>query len=394
MPSTSGTIAIVAVSNWAVALINGALRVVIPLYFASTGLPISKIAFFFFLFKFAEIFAPIAMGLALNRFGYKRTLISALTIHTLLSGFYIVPSFILVYLERVFRGLLPMADLSAVYVKHYSKQANQPFVINMILGMKETSKAIGMMGGGLLMAVFSGKNTFLLFATLTALCALVAMRCLPDSKEQTRPPVRRLWSAVHTRIKTLGLGFGLLNGALDAWGVVVFPIYLAQVFALSPALVGTVMTGAYVFQGLILTCFSKYVPGRWQPRTVLITGALLLIPVSLALSVTPTLRGFLALVFIYIFLFSVPMMYYNHLMLEFASEQNTSLDVATYRTLTNLFKPVGVFVSGLAVEFTGFSWAYYFAAILALLSAVVCLALPRTAAIQAVETDAFSAVVR
>jgi predicted MFS family arabinose efflux permease len=77
------------------------------------------------------------------------------------------------------------------------------------------------------------------------------------------------------------------------------------------------------------------------------------------------------------------MVYYNHLMLEFASEEKTSLDLATYTTLTNVFKPIGVIVSGLLVDSMGLSWAYYFAALLTLGSAVTCIALPKPQAQEA-----------
>jgi predicted MFS family arabinose efflux permease len=117
---------------------------------------------------------------------------------------------------------------------------------------------------------------------------------------------------------------------------------------------------------------------RWEPRRLLVLGALLLIPVSLALSLAKTLYPFLTLVFIYMFFFSAAMVYYNHLMLEFASEEKTSLDLATYTTLSNIFKPIGVFASGLLAESMGFNWAYYFATLLTLLSALTCLALPRS----------------
>ena len=74
------------------------------------GVSISKIAFLFFLFKFAEIFAPMGIGVMLNRWGYKRTFISGLALHSVASALYLTPSFILIYLERFVRGMLYMAD--------------------------------------------------------------------------------------------------------------------------------------------------------------------------------------------------------------------------------------------------------------------------------------------
>jgi predicted MFS family arabinose efflux permease len=182
---------------------------------------------------------------------------------------------------------------------------------------------------------------------------------------------------VDKKIKTLGLGFGLLNGSLDAWGVVVLPVYLTQILGVTSTFVGVVMMAEYIFQGLIVTFFSRYINLRWEPRKLLMVGGLLLVPVALALSVAATLIPFLTLVFVYMFLFSGAIVYYNHLMIEFASNEKTSLDLATYTTLSNVFKPIGVFVSGLLVESLGFSWAYYLSALLVLFSALVCITLPK-----------------
>jgi predicted MFS family arabinose efflux permease len=375
---TKWTIPIVALGYWSAALTNGALRVIVPIYFASRGVSISKIAFLFFLFKFAEIFAPFGIGVMLNRWGYKRTFITGLAIHSVISAFYMVPNFFFLYLERFVRGLLYMADMSAVYVKHFSAKENQRFLINMMLGLKEASKGVGMIGGGLLIAIFTIENTLLIFAAFTAVSALVALKYLPDLQEQVKMPVLKIWGAVDKKIKTLGLSFGLLNGALDAWGVVVLPVYLTHL-GVTPTFVGTVMMAEYVFQGLIVTFFSKYVNLRWEPRKLLMLAGLLLVPVSLALSFAATLHLFLIVVFTYMFLFSGAMVYYNHLMIEFASAEKTSLDLATYTTLSNIFKPIGVFVSGILVESFGFGCAYYLSALFVLLSALTCIALPKAA---------------
>jgi predicted MFS family arabinose efflux permease len=235
-----------------------------------------------------------------------------------------------------------------------------------------------MIGGGLLIAYLTIEHTLSLFAVFTAMSAVIGLRFLPDLREQVRVPVLQIWGAVDKKVKTLGLGFGLLNGALDAWGVVVLPVYLTKILGVAPAFVGTVMMAEYILQGLIVTVFSKYVNLRWEPRRLLIAGGLLLTPVTLFLSVATALFPFLTLVFIFMFIFSVSMVYYNHLMLDYATEEKTSLDLAVYTSLSNIFKPVGVFASGLLAESLGFSSTYYFAALLTLFSAATCFALPRS----------------
>lgn len=376
------TIGFVAFGYWSQALTNGALRVIVPVYFAAIGMSISKIAFLFFLFKFAEIFAPMGIGLMLNRWGYKRTFVAGLIAHSIISVLYIFPSITLIYVERFVRGLLYMADTSAVYVKHFSPKRNQRFLINMILGLKEASKGVGMIAGGVLISVVAISSAMLIFAGITTFSAIAALRFLPDLKEQTQLRMPRIWKSVDAKIKTLGLGFGLLNGSLDAWGVVVIPVYLTQALGVSPAFLGTIMMLEYIFQGLVVTLFSKYVNLNHEPKRMLVLCGILLIPAIIALSFASTLFTVLTWIFIYMFIFSSAMVYYNHLMLDFASEENTSIDLATYTTLSNIFKPIGVFISGLLVDSLGLSWAYYFAVFLAMLSALTCLRLPGSAALQ------------
>jgi predicted MFS family arabinose efflux permease len=374
------TVAMVSLGYWSAALTNGALRVILPVYFASIGVSISKIAFLFFLFKFAEIFAPFGIGIMLNRWGYKRTFLTGLAVHSLISAFYLMPSFVGIYIERFLRGMLYMADMSSVYVKHFAAKEKQRFLINMVLGLKEASKGVGMIGGGLLIAYLSLEQTVAVFAVVTAISAVVASFYLPDLKEQVKMPVLKIWGAVDKKIKILGLGFGLQNGSLDAWGVVVLPVYLTKSLGVTPAFIGTVMMALYIFQGLMVTFFSKYVNLQGEPRKLLVLAGLLLVPVCIALTIPSTLFPYLTVVFIYMFFFSAAMVYYNHLMLEFASDEKTSLDLATYTTLSNLFKPIGVFISGLLAEYVGLSGAYYFAALLTFSSALTCLALPKAPA--------------
>ena len=165
------------------------------------GMSISKIAFLFFLFKFAEIFAPMGIGVMLNRWGYKRTFISGLAVHSVVSAFYLTPSFILIYLERFVRGNLYMADMSSVYVKHFSPKENQRFLINMMLGLKEASKGVGMIGGGVLIAVLTLENTLLSLPCLPLSLLLSPWRYLPDLREQIKLPVLKIWGTADKRSK-------------------------------------------------------------------------------------------------------------------------------------------------------------------------------------------------
>lgn len=388
--STDGgkrTITVVALGLWSASSTIGALRVILPVYFASVGVSISKIAFLFFFDALAQILAPMVNGLAINRLGYRRCLLGSLGLHSLISFMYIFdPAFVLIYLERFVRGLIEVPLLSEVYVKHFSPKASQPHHINMILGFRDVAKGTGMFVGGALVAFFPFKYAILVFCLLTTVAAVIALFYLPDLREAARTPVLKIWGIVNVKIKTLGLSRGFLQGAEDTWASAILPVYLTVAFGLSPTLVGTVMMAGLMFYGANVSFLSRWLITGWDPRKALVTSGLLLLPVCLSLSLPTSVYFFLLLICLYQLLNGACAVYQNHLKLEFATKENTSIDLATFKTLSNMFKPIAVFVAGVLADTAGFSWVFYFSSLLILFFALTCLALPKGTAQAAAVT--------
>ena len=379
MKNHKRTLAVVALGLWSASLTIGALRVILPVYFASVGVSIRKIAFLFFLDSLAQILAPVAVGLAINRLGYRRCLVGGLGIHSLISLMYIFdPAFLLIYMERFVRGLITMPLMSEVYVKHFSPKESQSHHVNLILGVRDVAKGIGMLIGGALIAIFPFKYSIFVFGLLTALSAVIALLYLPDVREAARAPLLKVWGTVDAKIKTLGLSRGFLQGAEDAWASAILPVYLTVVFGLSPTLVGAVMMAGLIFYGLSVGIMSRlFINGR-DTRKALITSGFLLLPVCLVLSLPRSISYLLLLICLYQLLNSACAIYQNHLKLEFAAEEKTSIDLAAFKSLSNLFKPIAVLIAGILADTVGFSWVFYFSSVLVLFSALTSLTLPQS----------------
>ena len=380
MESHKRTIAVVALSLWSASLTIGALRVILPVYFVSVGVSISKIALLFFFDKLSDIFAPVIVGVTINRLGYRRCLLGGLGIHSLISFMYIFdPAFVLIYLERFVRGLMTMPLMSEVYVKHFSPKESQSHHINMMLGLRDVAKGIGMFVGGALIAFAPFKYSIVVFGLLTTVATVIALLYLPDLREEARTPVLKMWGIVGAKMKTLGLSRGFLQGAEDAWASAILPVYLTVVFGLSPTLVGTVMMLGLIFYGANVGFLSRWLIIGWDPRKALVISGLLLLPVCFSLSLPTSVYVFFLLICLYQLLNGACAVYQNHLKLEFATKENTSIDLAVFKTLSNVFKPIAVFVAGVLAETVGFSWVFYFSSLLVFLSALTSHALPESA---------------
>ena len=282
------------------------------------------------------------------------------------------------------RGLVTMPLMTEVYVKHFSPTESQPHHINIILGVRDVAKGVGMFLGGVLIAVLPFKYSIFIFAVLTTLITIIGFLYLPDLREEAKTPILKVWGNIDPRIKTLGLSRGFLQGGEDAWASAILPVYLTVVFGLPSSQVGAVMMIGLIFYGANVSLLSRWLISRWHQRTALISSGLLLLPVCLSLSLPTSVYIFLLLMCLYQLLNGACAVYQNHLKVEYSSKEKTSIDLAAFKTLSNAFKPIAVFVAGILADRLGFNWVFYFSSLLILFSALTSLALPKSTGEEAV----------
>jgi predicted MFS family arabinose efflux permease len=170
---------------------------------------------------------------------------------------------------------------------------------------------------------------------------------------------------------------GFLQGGEDAWASAILPIYLTTVFGLTPTLVGTIMMAGLLFYGINVSFLSRWLAAARDRRKTLVLTGLLLLPICWGLSLPSSVIVLVVLICFYQFLNGACAVFQNQLKLEFASRDKTSIDLAAFKTLSNMVKPAAVFVAGFLADAFGFNAVFCFASILLLISALIPLMLPK-----------------
>ena len=142
---------LIAWSYWVSTFSEGASQILIPLYFASLGIAITKIAVMFVFYEFFGLITHLYAGFFINKYGYKRAFILSLLFHTFASLGYLflfqgpfILTIVLVNILRAFRGIGKelIKTTSGSYFRHL---ANSHLHTNLLFGGKESLKGLGIL---------------------------------------------------------------------------------------------------------------------------------------------------------------------------------------------------------------------------------------------------------
>ena len=231
---------VVTASYWGFTLTDGALRMLVLLYFHTLGYSPLQLAFLFLLYELMGIITNLVGGWVGARFGLKITLFLGLALQiTALMGLsaldnnwseVISISYVLVVqgLSGVAKDLCKMSSKSAVKLIVSKNNHSELFkLVSILTGSKNALKGVGFFLGGLLLASFgfvyslwimAGALGFVLFG-----CVLFFNNSIGKlgGKTKVSDIFSNSWS-----INMLSAARVFLFGARDVWFVVGVPVFL------------------------------------------------------------------------------------------------------------------------------------------------------------------------
>lgn len=364
---------LIALSYWAATLVDGAARIIVPIYLASLGMSASLIGLAFLFYEAFGLASNVYSGFLVNRFGYRKALLGSLGLHTLASTGYILIapnqavwlSLLLVNALRAMRGAGKevIKTTSSAYLKQFgpTTKSAQRAAIQVLLGGKDAVKGVGLLTGGLLLSAVGFRLSFVALGLLTLACAVAAFAMVQDYREPTRVPIVS-FADVRPKMAWLAWSRALLYAGRDLWLVLPVPLYLldagyeeidiAVVLAFGLILLGVAQPLAGVQVKKRWEVAGRKWKSSWRYRPLLAAAPLSLVAVAgYAWLRADDPTHVVIAILVFNFLVGVATVPHNHLHVKYARRNRSAVDIAYYKSVAQLGKVLSVPISGVVYNY-------------------------------------------
>jgi MFS transporter, APGE family, 1-arseno-3-phosphoglycerate exporter len=393
---------LVTASYWGFTLTDGALRMLVLLYFFELGYSPFTLAFLFLLYEVAGIVANLGGGWLATRFGIPRMLMigQLLQIAGLAMLSALDPEWSAVLAVTWVVAAQGVAGLAKDFTKTASKSAikatsaagaGQLFAwVAWFTGSKNAMKGVGFFFGGLLLEVLGFRGALWLMAGLIAAILAMGLLSLPRElgKAKASESVQEFF-AKSRGVNLLAAARIFLFGARDVWFVVGLPVFL-YVKGWSFIEVGGFLAAWTIAYGMVQAIAPRLVTrsadGLSREVPAARTWSLLLValPVGLALALQvadlprPDLVVATGLA-LFGLAFAVNSSLHSYLILAYAGSEKAAEDVGFYYAANAGGRLMGTLLSGFLYQLGGMTGCLAGSAAMLALCWLITLLLPTRA---------------
>ncbi|MEM9450132.1 MAG: organoarsenical effux MFS transporter ArsJ [Cyanobacteria bacterium P01_E01_bin.6] len=390
--------ALVTAAYWGFTVTDGALRMLVLLYFHTLGYSPLEVAMLFLFYEVFGVVTNLFGGWIGSRVGVKLTLYGgiALQIIALLMllpvseawsmGLAVPYVMAAQAISGVAKDLTKMSSKSAIrLVIPQDAQSSLFKWVAILTGSKNALKGVGFFLGSVLLGAF-GYGSSLLFMAGALFLILLSSRWLPSGMGKVKAKVkfRQLFSKSR-EINILSGARFFLFGARDVWFVVGLPVFLYGNLNWSFEQVGGFLASWVIGYGMVQSAapslLKKFGSGR-PPKADTIrfwTGLLTAVPASIAIALQlgrPAGQTIVLGLLVFGIVFAFNSAVHSYLVLAFTDDDQVSLNVGFYYMANSGGRLAGTVLSGLVFQLHGLVGCLWVSAVFVLLATLVTLKLP------------------
>ena len=258
---------IITGNYWAFTLTDGALRMLVVLYFHQLGYSPLNIAMLFLFYEIFGVVTNLVGGWLGARLGLNNTMNIGLGLQIVALAMLTVPADMLtvVYvmaaqaLSGIAKDLNKMSAKSAIKMLVPSDAQGKLYQwVAILTGSKNALKGVGFFLGGLLLTLLEFRGAVIAMAVMLTIVWLMSLLSLKADlgKAKNKPKFTDIFSK-SPAINMLSAARMFLFGARDVWFVVALPVFLAVTFQWDHWWVGGFMASWVIGYGIIQTLTPK-----------------------------------------------------------------------------------------------------------------------------------------
>jgi len=379
---------LITANYWAFTLTDGALRMLVVLYFHQLGYAPLDIAFLFIFYEAFGVVTNLIGGWLGARLGLNRIMNFGLFLQIIALSLLFVPTSYLSIawvmaaqaLSGIAKDLNKMSAKSAIKLLVPQGESGRLFKwVAILTGSKNTLKGVGFFLGGLLLTWLGFRGAVLSMALV--LCLVWVLSLINLTKEigltKSKPKLTSIFSK-NRAINYLSAARMFLFGSRDVWFVIALPVFLASELAWSHTFIGGFLAVWIILYGLVQSIAPKIVNqrrnGAPNGRTAS-TWAMLLVCVPILIPAGATIIiGLLTFGAI----FAINSALHSYLIIQYASAEEVSLDVGFYYMANAMGRLFGTILSGLLFQLYGLPACLAVSAAFVLIAALLSLNIDST----------------
>jgi predicted MFS family arabinose efflux permease len=396
LPSHIKQYLIITGNYWAFTLTDGALRMLVVLYFHQLGYSPFNIAMLFLFYEIFGVVTNLVGGWLGARLGLNNTMNIGLCLQIVALAMLAVPADMLTImyvmvaqaLSGIAKDLNKMSAKSAIKMLVPSDAQSKLYQWVVILtGSKNALKGLGFFLGGILLTLFEFRGAVLLMAALLACVWVMSLLSLKADlgKAKNKPKFIDIFSK-SPAINLLSAARMFLFGARDVWFVVALPVFLAVTFEWDHWWVGGFMASWVIGYGIVQS-FAPYVTGKKHGKVptgraaFVWAGYLLLIPAAIALALHFNFYIHVTLIaglMLFGAVFAINSSLHSYLIVSYAGHDGVSLDVGFYYMANAMGRLIGTVLSGLVYQIYGLEACLWISSGFIALATLISFKLPYT----------------
>lgn len=353
---------IVTASYWAFTLSDGALRMLVVLFFHELGFSPLEVASLFLLYEFFGMVTNLLGGWLASRIGLNMTLNAGLLLQiAALAMLLAEPNLLTIPYVMLAQALSGIAkDLNKMSAKSSIKALVKDDGglyrwVALLTGSKNALKGVGFFLGGAMLATWGFQGAI---ASLLALLVATFLLCLILLERRTgitsfKAKFRDIFSK-STAINRLSAARFFLFASRDIWFVVALPVYLQNQLGWTYLGVGSLLAFWVIAYGAVQALAPRITGTRPDGRTAFIWAAFLaILPATIGVALllnwqseTMIVLGLLIIGAV----FAVNSSVHSYLIVAWARQDGVSLDVGFYYMANAAGRLAGTILSGLIYQ--------------------------------------------